>query len=39
MGAVKALRADGLFTGQKDAFFDLLEDLAADADAAGRGGI
>jgi hypothetical protein len=34
-GAVRGLTADGLFTGQKNqAFFDLLQDLAADADAA-----
>jgi hypothetical protein len=37
--AVRALTADGLFMGQKnEAFFDLLQDLAADADAAQRGG-
>ena len=35
MGAVKALTADGLFMGQKDQkFFDLLNDLAEDADEA-----
>jgi hypothetical protein len=35
MGAVKALTADGLFIDQKnEAFFDLLQDLASDADAA-----
>jgi hypothetical protein len=37
MGAVKALTADGLFFGQtNNAFFELLQDLAADADAARR---
>jgi hypothetical protein len=36
MGAVKALTADGLFIGQPKAFFDLIADLAADADAATR---
>jgi hypothetical protein len=37
MGAVNALTADGLFKGQKDQrFFDLLNDLAEDADAAQR---
>jgi len=36
-GAVRALSADGLFVGQKNqAFFDLVQDLAADADAARR---
>jgi hypothetical protein len=36
-GAVRALSADGLFVGQKSqAFFDLVQDLAADADAARR---
>jgi len=34
MGAVKALRADGLFIGQSQAFFDLLRELAEEADAA-----
>jgi len=34
MGAVKALSADGLFIGQSPEFFELLRDLAADADAA-----
>jgi hypothetical protein len=35
--AVNALTADGLFVGQKNQkFFDLLQDLAADADAARR---
>lgn len=37
MGAAKALTADGLFIGQSPAFFELLQDLAADADRAGRG--
>ena len=37
MGAVKALTADGLFIGQSPAFFALLHDLAAQADAAQRG--
>jgi hypothetical protein len=37
MGAVKALTADGLFNGQKNnKFFDLLNDLAEDADDAMR---
>jgi hypothetical protein len=37
MGAVKALTDDGLFIGQKDQrFFDLLNDLAEDADEAQR---
>jgi hypothetical protein len=34
MGAAKALTADGLFIGQSPAFFELLRDLAADADNA-----
>ncbi|HEY3132912.1 MAG TPA: hypothetical protein VGL91_25905 [Acidobacteriota bacterium] len=34
MGAVKALTASGLFTGQSRMFFDLLRDLAQDADQA-----
>jgi hypothetical protein len=34
MGAVKALMADGLFIGQVKEFFELLQDLASDADAA-----
>jgi hypothetical protein len=38
MGAVKALTGDGLFIGQSAAFMQLLQDLAADADAAVRGG-
>jgi len=38
-GAVKALTDDGLFIGQKDqGFFDLLNDLAEDADNARGGG-
>jgi hypothetical protein len=36
MGAVAALTADGLFIGQSKQFFDLLEDLAENADAALR---
>ncbi|HWT82069.1 MAG TPA: hypothetical protein VN648_25060, partial [Candidatus Methylomirabilis sp.] len=36
MGAVKALTADGLFIGQSKEFFDLLQELAAEADAAQR---
>jgi hypothetical protein len=38
MGAVKALTADGLFMKQTDMFMELLLDLAAEADAARRGG-
>ena len=34
MGAVKALTADGLFIGQSKEFFELLQDLASDADRA-----
>jgi hypothetical protein len=34
MGAVKALTADGLFIGQKPAFFAALSELAEEADAA-----
>jgi hypothetical protein len=34
MGAVKGLTADGLFIGQSDRFFELLQDLARDADQA-----
>ena len=37
MGAVKALTADGLFIGQSPQFFELLNHLAAQADAARRG--
>ncbi len=36
MGAVNALTADGLFIGQSNQFMQLLQDLAADADAARR---
>jgi Ferritin-like domain len=36
MGAAAALKADGLFIGQSKEFFDLVADLAADADAARR---
>jgi len=36
MGAAKALTADGLFIGQSRHFFELLRDLAVDADAARR---
>lgn len=36
MGAVNALTADGLFIGQPPAFFQLLQDLAGDADRARR---
>jgi len=36
MGAVKALMADGLFIGQSKQFFELLRDLAEDADEARR---
>jgi hypothetical protein len=36
MGALTALTADGLFIGQNKRFFELLRDLAADADAARR---
>ena len=38
MGAAKALAADGLFIGQSNQFFELLQDLASDADNAGRDG-
>ncbi len=37
MGAVRALTADGLFIGQSQAFFNLLRDLAEEADGARRG--
>jgi hypothetical protein len=37
MGAVKALTADGLFIGQSPQFFNLLAELAADADRARPG--
>jgi hypothetical protein len=36
MGAVKALKGDGLFLGQNAEFFQLLNDLASDADQARR---
>lgn len=36
LGAVKALKADGLFHGQSDEFFGYLRDLAEDADEARR---
>jgi len=36
MGAVRGLSADGLFMGQSQKFFDLLRDLAEDADQARR---
>jgi hypothetical protein len=35
-GAVSALAADGLFIGQSKVFFELLQDLASDADRARR---
>jgi hypothetical protein len=38
MGAANALTADGLFIGQSNGFFELLRDLAADADRARHGG-
>jgi hypothetical protein len=34
MGALKALKDDGLFIGQSQEFFDVLGKLAKDADAA-----
>jgi hypothetical protein len=36
MGAVKSFVADGLFIGQAMEFFEFLQDLAAEADAARR---
>ena len=36
MGAVMGLTADGLFIGQSKQFFEMLQDLASDADAAQR---
>jgi hypothetical protein len=36
MGALKALTQDGLFIGQSREFFELLRDLAEDADEAKR---
>jgi hypothetical protein len=38
MGVVKFLTAMGLFIGQSPAFFELMKDLAEDADEARRGG-
>jgi hypothetical protein len=38
MGAVAALTKDGLFIGQSPMFFEMLQDLAAAADSARRGG-
>ncbi len=38
MGAAKSLVADGLFLGQPKQFYELLRDLAEDADEARRGG-
>jgi hypothetical protein len=38
MGAVKFLTAMGLFIGQSPMFFELLRDLAAEADNAKRDG-
>jgi hypothetical protein len=38
MGALAYLSAQGLFLGQLDDFFDYMQGLAADADAARRGG-
>jgi hypothetical protein len=37
MGVVNFLTAMGLFIGQSDQFFELLRDLAEDADEATRG--
>ena len=37
MGALNALTANGLFIGQSPGFFELLRDLAEDADKARRG--
>jgi hypothetical protein len=37
MGAVKFLAASGLFIGQSPAFFEMMRDLAEDADSAQRG--
>jgi hypothetical protein len=36
MGAVNALKNDGLFIGQSPQFLEILQDLASDADAAHR---
>ena len=38
MGVVNFLTAMGLFSGQPAAFFEMLKDLAAEADAAKRSG-
>jgi hypothetical protein len=38
MGAVAGLTKDGLFIGQSPMFFEMLQDLAAAADGARRGG-
>ena len=38
MATVQAFAGDGLFIGQSKQFMQLLQDLAADADAAMRGG-
>jgi hypothetical protein len=38
MGVVKFLTAMGLFIGQSNAFFQMMQDLAAEADAAKRDG-
>jgi hypothetical protein len=38
MGVANFLAAMGLFIGQSPAFFELLRDLAEDADEARRGG-
>ncbi len=37
VGALNALTADGLFSGQSSAFFAFMQDLAQQADAAQRG--
>jgi hypothetical protein len=37
MGALRALTADGLFIGQSQAFFNFMQQLALEADAAQRG--
>src|SRR5262249_34267986 len=37
MGALQALKANGLFIAQSPPFFELLRDLAEDADEAQRG--
>lgn len=38
IGTVQAFTGDGLFIGQSEEFFQLLNDLAEDADKARRGG-